>query len=377
MSNDTSRPRVLHLIDTGGPGGAETVFSALATYGRAHDLNAAVAVPYDGWLMQRLRSEGVCPIVLASKNTSFARLTSRLSKLARECGANIIHAHLLGASVYGALIGLRHGLPVIAVFHGETDLRGPGSFLAAKRWLLNRAHVTPVAVSDSVRHALEQWGVLGHKIRVIRNGVDTVGFAPVGRGSLHASLGLAPSSRIIGAVGNIRPAKSYNVLVEAARHIVLARPDVHFVVAGSGSGRDVDELHRLVEKLGVGANFHFIGFCPSSSELYRSFAMLVSSAKTEGLPLSFLEAMACEVPIVATANEGAQDLVKETGAGVLSPVGDAKALSAAILRLLDDPAAAALLAKRGRVAVSKQFSLERSLAEYHELYRGVLSKRQP
>jgi glycosyltransferase involved in cell wall biosynthesis len=297
-----------------------------------------------------------------------------MSKLARECGANIIHAHLLGASVYGALIGLLQGLPVIAVFHGETDLRGPSSFLAAKRWLLNRAHVTPVAVSDSVRHGLEDWGVLCHKIRIIQNGVDTVRFAPGGGGSLHASLGLAPNSRIIGAVGNIRPAKSYNVLVETARHIVLGRPDVHFVLAGSGNERDVDELRRLVEQAGIAANFHFIGFCPSSSELYRSFAMLASSATTEGLPLSFLEAMACEVPIVATANKGAEGLVNETGAGLLSPVGDAKALAAAIQRLLDDPVSAALLARRGRAAVTQHFSLERSLTEYHALYRRVLSK---
>ncbi len=351
------------------------MFSSLAVYGRAHGLNAAVAIPYDGWLMQRLRSEGVCPIVLASKDAGFAQLSSRIFELATECGANIIHAHLLGASVYGALIGLLQGLPVIAVFHGETDLRGPGSFPAVKRWLLNRAHVTPVAVSNSVRHALENWGVCGERIRVIQNGVDTVQFAPEGGGSLHASLGLALSCRIIGAVGNIRPAKCYRVLVEAARDVVVDRPDVHFVIAGSGSERDVDELRRLVAHLGIAANFHFIGFCPSSSALYRSFAMLASSATSEGLPLSFLEAMACEVPIVATANEGAKVLVGETGAGVLSPVGDSKALAAAILSVLDDPTSAALLARRGRAAVTKHFSLERSLAEYHELYCRVLSAR--
>jgi glycosyltransferase involved in cell wall biosynthesis len=99
---------------------------------------------------------------------------------------------------------------------------------------------------------------------------------------------------------------------------------------------------------------------------------VVSSSNSEGLPLSFLEAMACGVPIAATANEGSSMLIRETGTGLLSPVGDARALAASIVTLLNDPAKSAVLAQHGRSAVVQKFSLEKTLSEYRDLYEAVL-----
>ena len=131
-----ARLRVLHFIDTGGPGGAETVFLTLADATRRSSESAAIAVPYDGWLAARLRERGITPVILPAKRGMSPALLRSLVRTARSSGANLIHAHLLGAGVYAALTGLLLRLPVIVVFHGATDLRVPGSLAGVKRWLL-------------------------------------------------------------------------------------------------------------------------------------------------------------------------------------------------------------------------------------------------
>jgi glycosyltransferase involved in cell wall biosynthesis len=209
------------------------------------------------------------------------------------------------------------------------------------------------------------------RIRLILNGVDTDLFAPVGSGNLHKELGLPADTPIVGAVGNIRPAKSYDVLIEAARHVLVDSPHVHFVIAGAGGEADLALLRAMAERSQIERNVHFLGFRHSSSDLYRSFTVMVSSASTEGLPLSFLEALSCEVPIAATANEGAARLIATTKAGLLSPVGDAQALAESIRALIKDAAKAASLARNGRIAVIERFSIERTLAQYRDLFTEI------
>ena len=372
METELISPHVLHLIDTGGPGGAEMVFSAVAVHCQKLGINAGVAVPYDGWLADHLRQNGVVPEIVRSKGANPIILIARLIRLVKMTKPNVIHAHLLGSGVYGGLVGIILRVPVIAVFHGATDLSGNGSLVRTKRWILSRKHVTPVAVSEAVAVALEHWGLQSERIRVIRNGVDTAHFTPSGAGCLHDEMGLPRSTSIVGAVGNIRPAKSYEVLIQSAKIVLDAQPDTHFVVAGEGSERDVTALRVLIQREGIQKRFHLLGFRSSSAGLYRSFAVLASSANTEGLPLSFLEAMACGVPIAATANEGASRLLTETKAGLLSPVGDAAALASSIIRLLSDRAEAVRLGDVGRAAAIREFSAARTLKAYLDLYDSVL-----
>lgn len=360
--------RVLHFIDTGGPGGAETVFLSLADAAQRRGENAAVAVPYDGWLAARLRERGMAPTFLPAKGRLSLTLVGLLVGLARSSRASLIHAHLLGASVYAALAGALLRLPVIAVFHGATDLHSPGSMTRMKRWLLTREHVRIVAVSDAVRDALAEWGIPKDTIELIPNGVDTELYIPGRSTYVQDLLGLPAATKIVGAVGNLRPAKDYGTLVTAAAELIRLRPDVHVAVAGSGKDADVAALGAQISEAGLVGRVHLLGFQRASAGLYQSLSVLVSSARSEGLPLSFLEAMACGIPIVATANEGSTPLLGQTGAGILSPAGDAGRLARSMAALLDDPAEARRLGDAGRRAACELYSLGNSLRAYQDLY---------
>jgi glycosyltransferase involved in cell wall biosynthesis len=372
LTTSTECPRVLHLIDTGGPGGAETVFHALATFGRAAGINAAVVIPYHGWLGSRLQGDGVTPIIVAAKKARGPKLLKEIVRVARQSRANILHAHLLGSGVYGAAAGSYLGIPVVVTVHGETDFREPGSLLLAKRWLLRRRNVRVVAVSEAVKNAVTEWDPALRHVAVINNGVDTELFLPGKSFATHDAAGIDHRCQLVGAVGNVRPAKSYDVLIRSAAYVLRNRPDVHFVIVGEGSDEELSELRQLSRSIGVGDRTHMLGFRPASADLYRSLAVMASSAQTEGQPLSFLEAMACEIPIAATANEGASKLLGEAGSGLLSPVGDARMLAESILQLLSDPLLATQLGQSGRKTVLRSYSLARMTDDYRALYDTLL-----
>ena len=118
--------RVLHLIDTGGPGGAETVFIQLAQRLRGGGLEPITVVPREDWLSAGLRSRGLEPVILNSRGSFNRPYIKALMRLVRERDVRLIHTHLLGSAVYGALVGLLTRTPVVAVMHGPTDVRAPG-----------------------------------------------------------------------------------------------------------------------------------------------------------------------------------------------------------------------------------------------------------
>ena len=374
-SGTARSPRTLHLTDSGETGGAETIFAQLVQAAERRGENIGAVIPDDGWLAQRLRALGIEPIVLPSKGSFNFGLVRRLVSLLRQGGGELIHAHLLGSGVYAAAVGLLIGCPVIAVFHGASDLDDSGAMLAVKRWLLARRHVTVVAVSQAVRQALLDWGLADSRVVVIVNGVDTDGYSPGHSDLLRIELGLPPHARVVGAMGDVRKVKAYDVFVRAAAAVARTLPDVHFVAAGQGTTEDTEVLLRLGADLGVADRLHFLGFRSDGADLYRNMDVFVSSASSEGLPLSFLEAMACGVPIAATANDGAQRLLAATGGGLLSPVGDAAALAANITALLTDAPRANALAAAGRAAVERDFSLTSTLAQYAALCAAVTQRR--
>jgi glycosyltransferase involved in cell wall biosynthesis len=364
---------VLHLIDTGGPGGAETVFIQLAQRLRGGGLDLITVVPREDWLSNGLRSCGMQPVILNSRGSFNKPYVKALISLVRTRNVRLIHTHLLGSAVYGALVGLFTRTPVIAVMHGPTDVRAPGSLAFVKRWLLKRCDAL-VAVSTSTREALVDFGIPPGKITLIRNGVDTSIYAPGRADDLRAELGLGPEDLLIGAVGNIRAPKAYEVLLRAAQSVLERCPKAFFVIVGEGSEAALQPLAQLCAQLNISARVRFVGFRKSRAELYWNFDVFVSSSRSEGLSLAFLEAMATGRAIVATRSGGPQEALVSGESGVLVPTEDPQSLAVALLEVLADAQLRARLAVAARKHVVANFSLEATVREYEVLYRRLAGK---
>src|SRR5262245_52143530 len=142
---------VLHLIDTGGPGGAETIFLNLATGLDPARWRSVAVVPVKDWLWGALEAEGIKPILLSSSGSFDIRLLTGVNSLAREHRADLIQTHLFTSAVYASVAATPAKLPVVCRFHGSNDMPASESFRAAKFRIVNRRRNRHVFVSGNLR----------------------------------------------------------------------------------------------------------------------------------------------------------------------------------------------------------------------------------
>jgi len=142
---------ILHVIDTTGPGGAETVFVQLATCLDAHKWQSFAAVPGRGWVYDTVAETGLQPIVTPCSGSFDLRYLVALCRAIRNHRIDLVQTHLFTASVYGSLAGTLCGVPVVSTFHGRPDLAGSERYRALKFRILRRGARKVVFVSESLR----------------------------------------------------------------------------------------------------------------------------------------------------------------------------------------------------------------------------------
>jgi len=363
----------LNVIDTGGPGGAETVFLNLATGLDPTQFRAVNVVSREGWLADQIRARGAhapC-FVPASGSVNFAYL-SRLVALAREHRVDAIVAHLYGAAVYCSLAGLRLGIPVISVLHGQSDLARGGRFAFLKRAALRLGTRRMVFVSRRLADELSRpLKIPRERTEVIANGIDLRRFDGTSTRPLRAELPLRDDQILVAAVGNIRGPKSYATLLQAAARLCEHSQRYHVAIAGEGSGELYEQLLELRRTLQLETRVTFLGLRADVPEILRSCDVYVLSSTTEGFSIACIEAMAAGVPVVSTRSGGPQEILEHERTGLLVPVSDAEALAGAIERVTADPALRAGLTRAARARVAECYTLDAMLSGYARLLREV------
>ena len=171
--------RILHTIDTTGPGGAETVFVALATWPMGANVHNIVAITGSGWVQDELRRRGMNAHVLEVSGSFDIRYLYGLVRLIRRYRIDLVQSHLLGSGVYCSLAGMICRVPVVSTFHGSVDFGSSEKKLALKVFSLNRGSSRCVFVSDSLRkEVVARCGISRRKAITIHNGIDAAVFTP-------------------------------------------------------------------------------------------------------------------------------------------------------------------------------------------------------
>ena len=360
---------VLHIIGTTGPGGAERIFVELVKGLDASRWRSFTALAGRGWVYDTLVAGGLRPITVPARGAFDVRYLLALCELVRARRIHLIQTHLLRASVYGTMTGALCRVPVVSTFHGQPDLAGRGTCRATKLWLLNRGARRVVFVSESLRRfflATDRFA--RDRAAVIPNGIDETLFTPCRDTSLRDELGVGPDELLVGAVGNVRAPKGYDVFLRAAARLVRAAPGYRFVVVGETGGPLARELVALRDALGLRDRFTFAGFRGGIHRVINNFDYCVSSSRSEGFSLSVVEAMACGVPVVATRSGGPQEIITDGDDGLLVDVDAPEQIARAVERLRRDPAIRERLTRAGRALVLRRFTVERMVAAYERLY---------
>lgn len=372
---DYTMKKVLHVIDTGGPGGAETVFVELADRLRQRGFESLTVAGRGGWVEQELSRRGLRFQPLDSKGSINWRFLLGLVDIVRRENVDLIQSHLLGANVYCGLAGAIMRKPVVATFHGTVDV-SPNERLRWLKLLAMRAGVRKfVAVSNSLREQIRDQGLLEESSsQVIYNGIESCRYGRSTTTNLKAELGVPTESFLIGCLGNVRPAKGYGVLIEAATALGIKRKHVHFVVAGDRHGSLMSELQKQLTACGVSDRVHFIGFVEDGARFLSQLDMFVLSSLSEGFSIATVEAMATGLPVVVTQCGGPEEIVTDGIDGVVVPARDPLALATAIDGLIEDEGQRQLLGLEASKSAQTRFDIDRTIGEYEALYKRILAQ---
>ena len=361
---------ILHSIDTTGPGGAETVFTTLASGLPQSRFRSLAVIRGTGWVYDELHRLGIQPQILESRGSFNWRYLSALVALIRREQVDLVQSHLLGSNVYCSLAGALTGVPVVATFHGNVDIGAAERFKGLKFRIINRGASCTVAVSEALRtDIIHSTPLRASASRVIHNGIDCAAFQRPRRDELRQRFGWAASDLVIGCLGNIRPAKGYDILLAAAVQMRERVPGVRIVIAGQpGRGDLYDRLQQMRTELGLQETVQFIGFIDDPAGFLANLDLFMLSSVTEGFSIATIQAMAAGLPVLVTQSGGPQEIVTHGVNGWMVPPGDPDSLAAAVARLAADPALRTSLAEAGKEHVNATFDIGVMLNAYCDIY---------
>lgn len=284
----------------------------------------------------------------------------------RRIRPDVVHTHAPGPLLYAVPAARLAGVyRVVHTSHGANVTQHTARSIAIGR-MIARLLTRFVPVSEETAEtARSREKIPEHLIQVIPNGIPLDRYAPDAdkRSRVRAELGIPEDAFVVGTVGRVEAVKNHKLLVESMAKI--AGPGVHTVIVGGGSL--LDEVRAAIPA--EAAPFiHLTGPRRDVPDVLTAFDVFTLTSTTEGLPLAVPEAMATELPIVATAVGSLPTIVpKETG--IVVPSGDVAALTAAYRRLLENPLARREMAKAARSFAQARFSLAAMVDAYEKIYR--------
>ncbi len=213
-----------------------------------------------------------------------------------------------------------------------------------------------------------------NKSSVIYNGIDTAAFIRPRSSMLRLKYGWHEDDIIIGSLGNIRPAKGYDILLKAAVLLEQSANSYRFVIAGQGEGKLYDELQALRKRLGLEDKVKLLGFVDDAADFLGNIDIFLSSSISEGLPLSAIQAMVAALPMVATRCGGYEALITDRENGVLTAVGDPAAIAEAIEMLASDLELQYRLGSNAKTYAIETYDIQVMLAAYTRVYDRFLEE---
>ena len=286
---------------------------------------------------------------------------TQLYQLLKKLNVNVIHSHHVGPLLYGGIAAKLAGCRHVHTEHDAWHLTQQ-----KRRWLVSACfHLLRPAVAADARLVADniQQHIPLFTPSVILNGIDTNTFKPADQGMARQKLNLPTDVPIIGCAGRFTAVKCHDVLIHA-----FAKLPNHTHLALAGGGELAQSLKNLAKKLHVDQRVHFLGVLDDMPTFYQAIDVFCLASKKEGLPLSPLEAQACQTVVVITDVGGCREAV-DPASGILIETGDIQALTSALQKQLTDGITPEKQLS-AREFVVNHGNLERMIQQYHQLYLG-------
>lgn len=366
---------VTHVVLSLDLGGLERVVLDLIRQADAlGQVPSVVCVDRRGQLADTAESLGARVVCLDKGPGLKFKAMGAFDRVLRDLRPDVIHSHQIGALFYAGPVARKRRIPVVHTEHGK---HFPGSFKT--NWLgrISGGFADRfLCVSKEIADLVVKVGVTRRsRVGFQANGIDVRSFRPIPpaeRPALRQSLGLPGDGVVIGTAGRLAEIKRYDRLISAFAALKSTHPDLSLVFVGDGPLRG--ELEAQAASLGLAGSVHFAGYQSDPRPYLQAMDVFALTSRSEGMPLSVLEAWASGLPVVVPDVGGLPDMVSDGETGLLVDASDGTALVDAFRRLIADPALAARIGEAGRAVALASYDV-RSMAEaYDREYRGVLGR---
>jgi len=297
--------------------------------------------------------------------------------LLKKIDPDIIHAHeLISPSTTALLAHYLFKKPIVLNPHSS----GPfGDVQKMKQklfghWRLNQFRKEAsifIAISGEIDSELASIGVPPTSRMQISNGIDTRRFRKLTdaeKQQCRRNLGLPIESRIAIFVGRLVSIKRIDLLLAAWKEVNLVDPQALLLIIGDGPLED--EL-----KLDAPASIRFCGSREDVSPFLQVADLFILTSDSEGIPVSLLEAMSCELTCMATSVGGIPDVIDHGKSGWLVTPGNVEDIQTSILMLFNDPLLRLKLGKNGREKILEKYTVEYMAFQLKRLYETLLNNQ--
>ncbi len=366
--------RVLHLTSTRyGIGGVEKLLLDMADKYDADRFDVSYCNLFCdadglGVFPTAMRERGLSVYQVTGRSLSdIPQMISGLARLLRQERFEVLHLHMLQATIIGSLAArFARGTKVVVTKHYTDELSSQNPIVNRLDHHYTRTANHIIAISEYVKADLVRVSVPADKITVIYNGTDIEHFDRRAEVPSHLKLAGTDDSLLIGNVGSLTPRKGHRHLIEAMPAIVKEHGSAHLFVIGEGPEKQ--HLEQLRVSLGLESVITMLGFQDDVAPLLRQLDLYVHPSIHEPFGIAILEAMAASKCVVATAVGGVPEIVSEGVTGYLVPPGESAALSDTISYALRHRDKAIDMGRAGRERVADLFDIQRTVKGYESLY---------
>jgi glycosyltransferase involved in cell wall biosynthesis len=375
--------KVMHVITTLGPAGAETMLCRIASgMDGTRFENEAVSLTGILDLSGRMQEIGVRVRTLGMRTgVPNPLLVMRLAHWIRESKPDVIHTWMYHSNLVGALAArLAGNVPVVwGIHHSALDPR-----VDKRRTLLvneacalmsRKFPARIVCCSEAALLIHKRLGYAAEKMEVIPNGFDLEQVKPSlsARASVRQELGIPGNALLIGMAARFHPYKDHRNFVSAAELLGKELPDVHFLLCGMDVGWQNSQLAEWVESAGIRDRCHLLGQREDVTRLFAAMDIATTASRCEAFPIVVGEAMACGTPCVVTDVGDCAMIVDQTG--IVVPSANPGALAEAWRKLIDaGPEVRGRLGLAARQRVEQNFALPAIVSRYQDIYARLAAK---
>jgi glycosyltransferase involved in cell wall biosynthesis len=348
------RTHVLQIVGNAIVGGMENYVARLVESLPRERYGVSLLAPFESPFTERLREAGADAVITAITDEPSWQSIQLTSALIQSRAVDVIQTHLPNAHVLGALAGQLTGRPVLATVHGRAvatlDIevqRLAGSHLGV---VCRQSYFQALGVGVDPRH-----------VHFIPNGVDTEQFRsqPARDGALRSRFGVGVATPLVGFVGRLSVEKGPDLFLRTALSVRAQCPGAEFVLVGEGPM--LESLQTFAGRFGLVDTVHFAGAQEDMPRIFNELDVVVSSSRSEAMPLAVMEAMASGVPVVACKVGGIPDLVAHGVTGWLVDAGDCDGLATRVVELLEDEVMCHAMRRAARARAVARLSLEQSV----------------